>query len=247
MKPLQCSHCGKKIYTGFLCSDCQALKNYQPHLFAGNYVNGNGELNVDRATVTKFASIVALAVFAAIFYPYVRKLATAPRTAKADTANSIVNDFKQKFDTSKYTNELGTSDSNASNSAAQAQPNFAVTTRPTSPPPPQPSYYSSLRPPSFNSSPTYPRTNFVAASGNGMGGTYDTAIESKSTINQFLQGYCMSRYQSTGQSVSVVGISWLPGGSGASVGISEGGLYTQGTAQFAPGFGWSWLTSPEPR
>ena len=242
MKPLQCSHCGKAIFTGFLCSDCQTLRAYQPQLFADSYVGTSQVLGVNRSAILAVGGVLAVFVLAAIFFPSAKKLVASHNSTGPETATSVANQFKQKFDVTKYTNELPAS--NPSEAAPQSYSPPPVYTPPPRPlPPPQP-VYTPPQPPTYSAPPIYPRTNFVAVPDNSMSGQGSYSGAAHSTINQFLQDYCVSRYQSTGQSVSVVSISWFPNGSGAAVGISDGGQYTQGTAQFAPGIGWSWMVSP---
>jgi hypothetical protein len=65
------------------------------------------------------------------------------------------------------------------------------------------------------------------------------------TLNAFLNDYCGRRAAIVGQTVKTTTVTWWPFGAGVLVEFDEGGQYRQGSAQFTPKAGWSWLIRPD--
>ncbi len=230
MQPARCSHCGKPLYTGFLCSDCQALRSYQPQLFAGDSYAAGNRFQIDKGAVFAVCSLLAISAGIWIFYPSMQRMAKRPET-KMESATAIVNKFKSKVDLGKYTSEMSDQESSST-----------------------PDLISSI--PTTQSTAGFPRTQEslpgtrariapLASTAEGLSSAGNFEPKAHETFNAFLVDYCQKRSSSTGKKVVPTSIMWLPGGSGAIVAFDLGGKFRQGTAQYSPQHGWTWIVAPD--
>jgi len=235
MIPAQCSHCGKPVFTGFLCSDCQALRAYQPQLFAADGFPNSGRvrLHVDRNAIFS-ATVVLAACFAMILlWPQIQRLLSRP-SSSAEPSAAVVDQFSKKLNLDAYRKELNTDSGGAA--ANETSPSFSAPAFQNSykggPDVPQPFAPRPVLAPA----PTFMEP--VAFVGNWEN-------QARSTFDVFLANYCSQRSTLINGPVTPTSIMFLPNGTGAVVAFDESGSFRQGTAQYSPEAGWAWILSPD--
>jgi hypothetical protein len=235
MTHTQCSHCGKPVYTGYLCSDCQALRAYQPHLFAADGAAKGvlGRLRIDRNAIFSATLVLTACFVMAVLWPQMKRLMNGSGSAN-DSSAAVIDQFAKKMNVGNVNGAATGGESRivTSNNAprttslppsANADPNLSATTE--------------SRPQrAFRPQPTSMRA--IAPVGDFQPG-------SRSTFDAFLASYCGERSNLIGGPVTPTSIMWLPNGTGAIVSIDENGSFRQGTAQYSPQTGWGWILAPE--
>ncbi len=229
MTQTQCSHCGKPLYTGFLCSDCQALRAYQPDLFASAGRGGTrGGFQIDRTAVLSVAGLLAIFALAIIFVPQMQQATRKSHVQATDPTASIVDKFKKALDIEGTSRALSGGESSSTPSAglvAYNQSTANVT----------PGYLQSVQ---------VPRVSQTVSAENEFHPAGNYTAQAQNTLNEFLATYCGERQIVTGKSISVTNVMWLPSGTGAVVALDEAGNFRQGTVQYSPSNGWAWIVTP---
>jgi len=226
MTPMTCSHCGKPVYVGNLCNDCQALRAQHPNVF---FANTNGNPNrIDKGAVYAVSSLLAFAALVAFVWPYMARSIKGHNKPVAKTERPLLDPASVSMPIQTTT-------------PAYATP---PTYQPTAPPqnPPQTSYlqqnyWTDQNRARYKSGPIARPMEAVAIVAN------NTAAAGQQ-LGSFVQAYCRDRSDRTGQPVSSTGVSMFPDGAGAALSFDEGGQFSQGTASFTPQSGWAWVQTP---